>query len=77
MDYNVVRFSFVHFYVKKHYLVILTVYLNQVSAVNILDSFRFQVYLVDSGGKSITREGKIVGFDPDYDLAVLKVLKQV
>ncbi|XP_047950677.1 protease Do-like 5, chloroplastic [Salvia hispanica] len=34
---------------------------------------RCKVYLVDSGGKSITREGKIVGFDPDYDLAVLKV----
>lgn len=34
----------------------------------------FQVSLVDSGGNSITREGKIVGFDPDYDLAVLKVL---
>lgn len=32
-----------------------------------------QVYLVDSGGNSITREGKIIGFDPDYDLAVLKV----
>lgn len=34
----------------------------------------FQVSLVDSGGNIITREGKIVGFDPDYDLAVLKVL---
>ncbi|KAL1555831.1 Protease Do-like 5, chloroplastic [Salvia divinorum] len=34
---------------------------------------RCKVYLVDSGGKRITREGKIVGFDPDYDLAVLKV----
>ncbi|XP_057763995.1 protease Do-like 5, chloroplastic isoform X2 [Salvia miltiorrhiza] len=34
---------------------------------------RCKVYLVDSGGKSITRDGKIVGFDPDYDLAVLKV----
>lgn len=33
-----------------------------------------QVNLVDSGGNNITREGKIVGFDPDYDLAVLKVI---
>ncbi|GER24609.1 protease degS [Striga asiatica] len=33
----------------------------------------FAVSLVDSRGKNITREGKIVGFDPDYDLAILKV----
>lgn len=32
-----------------------------------------QVSLVDANGNSITSEGKIVGFDPDYDLAVLKV----
>lgn len=34
----------------------------------------FQISLVDSGGNNITRQGKIVGFDQDYDLAVLKVL---
>ncbi|KAL2474996.1 Protease Do-like 5 [Abeliophyllum distichum] len=32
-----------------------------------------KVFLVDASGNSIVREGKIVGFDPDYDLAVLKV----
>ncbi|XP_073125401.1 protease Do-like 5, chloroplastic [Henckelia pumila] len=32
-----------------------------------------KVSLVDASGNSITREGKIVGFDPAYDLAVLKV----
>lgn len=32
-----------------------------------------KVSLVDASGNSIIREGKIVGFDPDYDLAVLKV----
>ncbi|CAA0810124.1 Protease Do-like 5- chloroplastic, partial [Striga hermonthica] len=32
-----------------------------------------KVSLVDSRGNNITREGKIVGFDPDYDLAILKV----
>ncbi|XP_073312562.1 protease Do-like 5, chloroplastic [Primulina huaijiensis] len=32
-----------------------------------------KVSLVDASGNSIAREGKIVGFDPDYDLAVLKV----
>ncbi|XP_022848612.1 protease Do-like 5, chloroplastic [Olea europaea var. sylvestris] len=32
-----------------------------------------KVSLVDANGNSITSEGKIVGFDPDYDLAVLKV----
>ncbi|KAK4399371.1 Protease Do-like 5, chloroplastic [Sesamum angolense] len=30
--------------------------------------------LVDSAGNSITREGILIGFDPDYDLAVLKVI---
>ncbi|KAI3455993.1 hypothetical protein Pfo_012656 [Paulownia fortunei] len=34
---------------------------------------RCKISLVDSGGNNITREGNIVGFDPDYDLAVLKV----
>ncbi|KAL3616884.1 Protease Do-like 5, chloroplastic [Castilleja foliolosa] len=34
---------------------------------------RCKVSLVDSKGNSITREGKIVGFDQDYDIAVLKV----
>ncbi|KAG8385269.1 hypothetical protein BUALT_Bualt03G0024400 [Buddleja alternifolia] len=34
---------------------------------------RCKVYLIDSGGNNIIREGKIIGFDPDYDLAVLKV----
>ncbi|CAA3027730.1 protease Do-like 5, chloroplastic [Olea europaea subsp. europaea] len=32
-----------------------------------------KVSLVDANSNSITSEGKIVGFDPDYDLAVLKV----
>lgn len=32
-----------------------------------------QVYLVDKGGNSFSREAKIIGVDPAYDLAVLKV----
>lgn len=68
MDCNVVRFSL---FVFNHTV-------KQVSAVNIMIlSFCLllhQVNLVDSGGNNITREGKIVGFDPDYDLAVLKVI---
>ncbi|KAI5571115.1 hypothetical protein BDE02_11G072800 [Populus trichocarpa] len=32
-----------------------------------------KVFLVDAGGNSLYREGKIIGFDPSYDLAVLKV----
>ncbi|KAH7837620.1 hypothetical protein Vadar_015924 [Vaccinium darrowii] len=34
---------------------------------------RCKVYLVDAKGNSFSREAKIVGFDPAYDLAVLKV----
>ncbi|WCJ27423.1 DEGP protease 5 [Euphorbia peplus] len=34
---------------------------------------RCEVTLVDSEGNSLNREGKIVGVDPAYDLAVLKV----
>ncbi|KAL8460952.1 hypothetical protein ACS0TY_032451 [Phlomoides rotata] len=34
---------------------------------------RCKVSLVDSGGNNLTREGKLVGYDLDYDLAVLKV----
>ncbi|EEF42628.1 Protease degS precursor, putative [Ricinus communis] len=34
---------------------------------------RCKVFLVDSAGNSLYREGKIIGFDPAYDLAVLKV----
>ncbi|KAJ6770081.1 PROTEASE DO-LIKE 5 CHLOROPLASTIC ISOFORM X1 [Salix purpurea] len=34
---------------------------------------RCKVYLVDAGGNSLCREGKIIGFDPSYDLAILKV----
>ncbi|PKI31823.1 hypothetical protein CRG98_047774 [Punica granatum] len=34
---------------------------------------RCKVYLVDAAGNSFVREGNIVGFDPAYDLAVLKV----
>ncbi|CAL1403094.1 unnamed protein product [Linum trigynum] len=34
---------------------------------------RCKIFLVDGLGNSLTREGKIVGFDPAYDLAVLKV----
>lgn len=32
-----------------------------------------QVYLVDKRGNSFSREAKIIGVDPAYDLAVLKV----
>ncbi|KAK6124053.1 hypothetical protein DH2020_042199 [Rehmannia glutinosa] len=39
----------------------------------IWDKYGHIVSLVDSGGNNITRDSKIVGFDPDYDLAVLKV----
>lgn len=35
--------------------------------------FLLQVFLVDARGNSFSREAKIVGFDPAYDLAVLKV----
>lgn len=31
------------------------------------------VFLVDAKGNNFSREGKIIGFDPSYDLAVLKV----
>ncbi|XP_065877004.1 protease Do-like 5, chloroplastic [Euphorbia lathyris] len=34
---------------------------------------RCEVTLVDSEGNSLNREGKIIGVDPAYDLAVLKV----
>ncbi|XP_060975025.1 protease Do-like 5, chloroplastic [Cannabis sativa] len=34
---------------------------------------RCKVYLVDEKGTGFYREGKIVGYDPAYDLAVLKV----
>ncbi|KAJ4825312.1 Protease Do-like 5, chloroplastic [Turnera subulata] len=34
---------------------------------------RCKVNLVDSSGRSLYREGNIIGFDPAYDLAVLKV----
>lgn len=32
-----------------------------------------KVYLVDKRGNSFSREAKIIGVDPAYDLAVLKV----
>ncbi|KAF4350222.1 hypothetical protein F8388_016273 [Cannabis sativa] len=35
---------------------------------------RCKVYLVDEKGTGFYREGKIVGYDPAYDLAVLKVV---
>ncbi|ESW19915.1 hypothetical protein PHAVU_006G166100 [Phaseolus vulgaris] len=35
---------------------------------------RCKVFLVDAKGNSFYREGKIIGFDPAYDLAVLKVV---
>ncbi|KAL8509099.1 hypothetical protein ACS0TY_016334 [Phlomoides rotata] len=35
--------------------------------------FLYVVSLVDSGGNNLTREGKLVGYDLDYDLTVLKV----
>ncbi|KAM7524889.1 hypothetical protein LguiA_014791 [Lonicera macranthoides] len=34
---------------------------------------RCKVFLADAKGNSFSREGKIIGFDPAYDLAVLKV----
>ncbi|KAL6333691.1 hypothetical protein AAG906_028877 [Vitis piasezkii] len=34
---------------------------------------RCKVYLVDAKGNSFSREAKIIGYDPAYDLAVLKV----
>ncbi|GMN43212.1 hypothetical protein TIFTF001_012425 [Ficus carica] len=39
----------------------------------IWDKFGHIVYLVDAKGNGFYREGKIVGYDPAYDLAVLKV----
>jgi S1-C subfamily serine protease len=36
-----------------------------------------QVYLVDARGNGFYREAKIVGVDPAYDLAVLKVFNQI
>ncbi|KAF5472506.1 hypothetical protein F2P56_009219, partial [Juglans regia] len=36
-------------------------------------SHRCKVYLVDAKGNGFYREGKIVGVDPAYDLAILKV----
>ncbi|XP_020675093.1 protease Do-like 5, chloroplastic isoform X4 [Dendrobium catenatum] len=33
----------------------------------------FQVFLEGSNGRTFVREGRLVGFDPAYDLAVLKV----
>lgn len=32
-----------------------------------------QIFLIDKNGKSVSRDGKIVGVDPSSDLAVLKV----
>ncbi|KAF5200351.1 Protease do-like chloroplastic-like [Thalictrum thalictroides] len=34
---------------------------------------RCKVLFVDTNGKSFSKEGKLIGFDPAYDLAVLKV----
>ena len=36
--------------------------------------FLLQVFLADAKGNSFSKEAKIVGFDPAYDIAVLKVL---
>jgi len=43
------------------------------SELNCSWSLILQVFLVDARGNSLYREGKIIGFDPSYDLAVLKV----
>lgn len=32
-----------------------------------------KVYLEDSSGRAYSKEGKLIGADPAYDLAVLKV----
>ncbi|OVA07424.1 Peptidase S1C [Macleaya cordata] len=34
---------------------------------------RCKVFLVDAYGNSFAKEGKLIGFDPTYDLAVLKI----
>lgn len=35
---------------------------------------RCKVYLKDPSGSSYPKEAKIIGFDPAYDLAILKVM---
>ncbi|XP_030968842.1 protease Do-like 5, chloroplastic isoform X1 [Quercus lobata] len=35
-----------------------------------------KIYLADTRGNGFYREGKIVGVDPEYDLAVLKLTKE-
>ncbi|XP_020574895.1 protease Do-like 5, chloroplastic [Phalaenopsis equestris] len=35
--------------------------------------FSFQVFLEGSNGRTFAKEGRLVGFDPSYDLAVLKI----
>ncbi|RVW89939.1 Protease Do-like 5, chloroplastic [Vitis vinifera] len=38
---------------------------------------RCKVYLVDAKGNSFSREAKIIGYDPAYDLAVLKASRRL
>ncbi|KAM0840119.1 hypothetical protein ACQ4PT_059871 [Festuca glaucescens] len=37
------------------------------------ESHRCKVFLQDSSGTSYSKEGRLIGYDPTYDLAVLKV----
>ncbi|EMS52119.1 Protease Do-like 5, chloroplastic [Triticum urartu] len=37
------------------------------------ESHRCKVFLEDSSGTSYSKEGRLIGYDPTYDLAVLKV----
>ncbi|XP_010275873.1 PREDICTED: protease Do-like 5, chloroplastic isoform X2 [Nelumbo nucifera] len=39
----------------------------------IWDKFGHIVFLVDASGNGISKEAKVIGFDPAYDLAVLKI----
>jgi hypothetical protein len=40
---------------------------------SIISSLFLQVFLEGSGGKSYSKEARLIGCDPAYDLAVLKV----
>lgn len=74
MAYNFVRFClcFLDSSLSRVLVVLIYIHLNA-SEQEVFLSVLVQVSLVDANGNSITSEGKIVGFDPDYDLAVLKV----
>ncbi|KAF5190506.1 Protease do-like 5 protein [Thalictrum thalictroides] len=52
---------------------IVTNYVIEKLARNASGLKRCKVLFVDTSGKSFSKEGKLIGFDPAYDLAVLKV----